>query len=202
MTMLPEPMNTTPLRRPLGAFLLTLFLASCAREAAWSRVDETALDAGQVTQRATAERSRDALAKGLLQELTAALGASGPAAAIQVCSARAPVLATNVAAEHGVRIGRTSQRLRNAGNQAPAWAAPHVASDAAAGAWFVGPEKQLGALFPIPLGPQCAICHGAPEQIPGDVRAALQQAYPADRATGFAPGDLRGWFWVEVPARP
>jgi hypothetical protein len=28
---------------------------------------------------------------------------------------------------------------------------------------------------------------------------ALAARYPDDRATGFAPGDLRGWFWVEVP---
>jgi hypothetical protein len=29
--------------------------------------------------------------------------------------------------------------------------------------------------------------------------AALAGAYPQDRATGFAPGDLRGWMWAEVP---
>ena len=38
------------------------------------------------------------------------------------------------------------------------------------------------------------------ESIPADVRAALAELYPADRATGYSVGDLRGWLWVEVPA--
>jgi len=47
----------------------------------------------------------------------------------------------------------------------------------------------------------CVVCHGDPAQIPDAVLAALAARYPDDRATGFAEGDLRGWFWVEVPAR-
>jgi hypothetical protein len=35
-----------------------------------------------------------------------------------------------------------------------------------------------------------------------DVRQALLQRYPEDRAIGYAEGDLRGWFWVEVPKPP
>jgi hypothetical protein len=31
------------------------------------------------------------------------------------------------------------------------------------------------------------------------VREELKERYPADQATGFKDGDLRGWFWVEVP---
>jgi hypothetical protein len=31
------------------------------------------------------------------------------------------------------------------------------------------------------------------------IGATLAVAYPGDRATGFAPGDLRGWMWAEVP---
>ncbi len=27
----------------------------------------------------------------------------------------------------------------------------------------------------------------------------LAELYPDDRATGFAPGELRGWFWMKVP---
>ena len=26
--------------------------------------------------------------------------------------------------------------------------------------------------------------------------------YPADRATGFKEGEIRGWFWVEVAKKP
>jgi hypothetical protein len=28
----------------------------------------------------------------------------------------------------------------------------------------------------------------------------LAKTYPGDRATGFAAGELRGWFWLEIPA--
>jgi len=27
----------------------------------------------------------------------------------------------------------------------------------------------------------------------------LAAKYPMDQATGFKEGDLRGWFWIEVP---
>jgi mono/diheme cytochrome c family protein len=42
-------------------------------------------------------------------------------------------------------------------------------------------------------------CHGAREALGADVRDLLQAAYPHDRAVDFAEGDLRGWFWVELP---
>lgn len=34
------------------------------------------------------------------------------------------------------------------------------------------------------------------------VRAALMDRYPVDRAIGFTEGEIRGWFWVEVPKTP
>lgn len=30
----------------------------------------------------------------------------------------------------------------------------------------------------------------------------IARLYPADRATGYRDGDLRGGLWVEVPSRP
>ncbi|MEM1451902.1 MAG: hypothetical protein AAF726_11860 [Planctomycetota bacterium] len=32
------------------------------------------------------------------------------------------------------------------------------------------------------------------------VGKALARAYPDDLATGYTEGDVRGWFWVEVPS--
>jgi len=34
------------------------------------------------------------------------------------------------------------------------------------------------------------------------VREQLSTHYPDDAATGYQAGDLRGWFWVEVPLQP
>nr|MCU0872718.1 DUF3365 domain-containing protein [Pirellulaceae bacterium] len=50
------------------------------------------------------------------------------------------------------------------------------------------------------LKPECMLCHGPKDQILTEVREALATHYPADQATGFQTGDLRGWFWVTVPA--
>jgi hypothetical protein len=36
--------------------------------------------------------------------------------------------------------------------------------------------------------------------IPAPVAEALARYYPQDAATGFDAGELRGWFWVVVPA--
>jgi hypothetical protein len=43
------------------------------------------------------------------------------------------------------------------------------------------------------------MCHGPREMIADEVQTALSAHYPEDRAVGFSEGDLRGWFWIEVP---
>ncbi|MBL9076427.1 MAG: DUF3365 domain-containing protein [Planctomycetes bacterium] len=171
-------------------------LAACGGDA-WR--PSAADDPAQAARRQAAADARDAMAQQLLGELTAALAAGGPTAAIGICRERAPAIAASVAAQRGVGIGRTSQRLRNPANAAPAWAVAYTAGPATEPAFFTGPRQQLGALFPIRLQPMCVQCHGRGDEVTEPVRAALQASYPHDAATGFAAGDLRGWFWVEVP---
>jgi hypothetical protein len=64
---------------------------------------------------------------------------------------------------------------------------------------YLTSENRLAALLPIPTGAMCLNCHGTKDGIPADVVSALEEKYPGDQATGFEEGDLRGWFWVEVP---
>jgi hypothetical protein len=45
------------------------------------------------------------------------------------------------------------------------------------------------------------MCHGTKDEIPEEMHVAIARAYPNDQATGFHIGDLRGWFWIEVPPR-
>jgi hypothetical protein len=99
-----------------------------------------------------------------------------------------------------VEIARTSFRLRNPQNQPPPWAVPLVEQGVAEPRYVSLPKGGLGALLPIHLKPTCLMCHGPEDQILPDVREALAKQYPEDKATGFEEGDLRGWFWVEVPA--
>ena len=44
----------------------------------------------------------------------------------------------------------------------------------------------------------CLTCHGS--DIDANIAEALAERYPADEATGFATGDLRGVFRVEFQA--
>lgn len=136
---------------------------------------------------------------GRLQEV---MKAQGVAAAMEVCHAEAPTLAQAVAAAHGVRIGRTSWKLRNPANTAPEWARPAVAARQPEASFQAGPGGGLRALIPIRLAEGCLRCHGDEASLAPEVRRALRAHYPDDQATGFRAGDLRGWFWVEVPGGP
>lgn len=139
----------------------------------------------------------------LKQALTDGL-AKGPVSAIDVCSAQAPKLAEKHS-KAGVRVGRAALKLRNPANAAPAWAAPLLAElskvegqpDTFRTAAL--PGGGTGYVEPIWLGPQCVVCHGA--TLAPDVQAAIGARYPKDAATGFAPGQLRGVFWAELPKR-
>ncbi len=166
----------------------------------WPRVAEEALSPAQQGQLERALAAKDELAKTLMGELKAELEIGGPSGAVVVCRDMAPMISEHVANDHGLLIGRTSLRLRNPDNLAPAWAEPAV-NEIVATDWYVeGPSGELGVILPIKLAAPCLACHGPADALNEDVRGALAESYPDDQATGFAEGDLRGWFWIEVPA--
>jgi hypothetical protein len=169
-----------------------------ALSAVWTVVPETALTQSQNRQKAIALAAREALFERLMARLTEVVQARGPAAAIEICQSEAPILAETVGREKGVRIGRTSDKLRNTKNQPPDWAVAPLANRPTEPVFLVGPDGQFGAILPIRLKAQCLTCHGPMETIPAPVREALANRYPQDRAVGYAEGDLRGWFWVEA----
>jgi len=168
--------------------------------AAWRPVDDPDAVAAQ---RARADAARGAMFASLLGELMAAIDAGGHASAIDVCAERAPAIAREVADTQGVRIGRTSHRLRNPDNRVPAWAADAVDRRAAEPVELIDDATgTFATLTPIRLAPPCLACHGPADALADGVVDALAGRYPDDTATGFAEGDLRGWFWVEVPDEP
>ena len=142
--------------------------------------------------------AKDQLFQALLGELVRSMGEKGPAKSIAVCRELAPKIAKQVSAETGVKIGRTSFKLRNPDNTAPDWAVPFVNSQVEREVAVELPENGLGLLLPIRLQTTCTLCHGSDEQISPDVKAAIVSNYPQDRATGFAEGDIRGYFWIEA----
>ncbi len=127
--------------------------------------------------------------------------AEGPVSAIDVCAVKAPQIAASLST-NGVRMGRTSHKLRNPANVAPAWAreiletyleepAQRKPVTVALGNSLMGHEE------PIVAQPMCLACHGG--TLAPDIALAIDTTYPEDRATGFEAGDLRGIFWVEYP---
>lgn len=133
--------------------------------------------------------------------LESAIASGGPEPAVEACSSLAPALATK-ASTGGAMVGRTSTKLRNPKNVAPAWVHPAMAELAAAkkeGDYRVVPlaEGKVGYVETILVKPKCLLCHGA-EVAPG-VAAKLAAKYPSDAARGYSEGEFRGVSWVELP---
>ena len=146
-----------------------------------------------------------ALLEPFKQNLKAALVQGleqGPAQAIEACRTEAPQISASLSVD-GVKLGRSSHRLRNPENVAPDWATPIMESwvtvPGAREAMTVDlPDGRQGYVEPIMVQPLCLTCHG--ENLAPDLAARIADLYPDDQATGFAEGDFRGVFWVEYPA--
>lgn len=153
---------------------------------------------------ARAERAMDRLQQALGARLMAAMKAGGPADAVTVCRDEAVAIAEGVAREYNLAIGRTSHRVRNPANAPRPWARPVVEASAGAKAAaerlrLVDLGDRVGVLRPIGTIEMCTRCHGDAKAVRQNIGGVLAKAYPQDRATGFAAGDLRGWMWAEVP---
>jgi uncharacterized protein DUF3365 len=139
----------------------------------------------------------------VLRELTEALDRGGPVAALGSCHLDATGVSYRLGHE-GIAAGRTSDRLRSPTNVPPAWAADLVKTNAGARArdvegFAADLGTKVGVLRPIAERPICANCHGPVDRISPKVRQLLMERYPVDRAVGFSEGEIRGWFWVEMP---
>lgn len=170
----------------LTALLVIVFLAGAAyaNEAAEARGAELLLP--------FKKELKSALLAGLEQ---------GPVEALGVCRDRAPEIA-DALMQGGVRMGRSSHRLRNPANEAPEWLRPAMRSyvdDESNRAPVVValPDGRWGYAEPIVTQPLCLTCHG--EAVPPALVDRIEQLYPEDRAVGFEAGDLRGVFWLEFP---
>jgi hypothetical protein len=121
--------------------------------------------------------------------------------AVTACQIQAPEIAESLS-QDGIRIGRTSHRLRNPANVPPDWVEPileaYVASlsDREPRSVPLSGDRS-GYVEPIVLQPMCEVCHG--EDIATEVAMQINELYPEDRAVGFKVGDLRGVFWIEYP---
>ncbi len=159
--------------------------------AAWRPAVEKAQEAGRAFQKALQARLAEAMSQG------------GPPAAIDACATDAGRIAAEAAAASGVKMGRTSDRLRNPANAAPDWTRPALEGAVGKKGAEVAPLAvdlggKVGVLLPIVIGSACLGCHGPAATLQPKVKEALAARYPADRAAGYAVGDFRGFLWVET----
>lgn len=149
------------------------------------------------------ERAATAIA-AFRQALLSALGGAlqeGPGPAVDMCRVEAPRIAAGLSSD-GMRVGRTSHRLRNPKNAPEPWMLPLLEELRAAppepGAWRsvdLG-ERGLGYVEPIHVAAPCLTCHGS--AIAAPLLAHIRERYPQDQAVGFEVGELRGLFWAVV----
>lgn len=185
-------------RSLLVVLLLSTSAAGRADDASLPWVDQS---------RALADR----FATTLRGELARALADGGPARAIDVCRERAPAIAAQLSRESGAVVSRTALRVRNPANVPdPLQRAvlEQFRDDLASGRYTLpleavfevkggnGIERRY--LRAIPTEGACLACHGA--TLAPDVAAALARAYPADTATGFNTGELRGAISIAWPS--
>ena len=143
-------------------------------------------------------------------QLQAAMKAGGPVGAIGVCQQAAPAIAANLSEESGAEVRRIALKERNPAaaperelrDRLEQLAAAPLSADGkpAVMQWTSGSGADARAHFmrAIPMKEQpCAACHGT--AIAPEVQARLAELYPADKATGFKPGDLRGAILVSWP---
>jgi hypothetical protein len=173
-----------------------------AEKSGWKEVEPASLSKPYQQMYERTERAKKDLAKTLLGRVTEVMRKQGPRAAISVCNLEASGLTSQVAEKHDVRIGRTSHKLRNPNNQPPEWMREfNIVEKKIDKQMVLQRDDTLAVASPIHLAEKCATCHGPKDKLNSAVINELEQRYPQDEATGFEPGDLRGWFWVTTSTK-
>ncbi len=166
------------------------------------------------------ERSA-ALAKGdpiaqatfaaLSQSLQKAMADGGPVRAVDYCWSAARPITDSLSDHYGVRVKRTSNRLRSPANRPDAHenerlkeALAHLSQGNLAAS--LSPQvhifgDSIAYYKPILIvSPLCLKCHGSPGvDLDGAAYALIQERYPQDAATGYALGEFRGYWSIRWP---
>jgi hypothetical protein len=167
-----------------------------------------AADSARLVEVAGAAAAR--LAGGLIGPLTAAVEAGGPSGAIDFCAREAQALTAAIqdSVGGGITLRRTTLRPRNAAN-APDEQDRRVLEDlhARVERGDTLPQHVISVAGdsvrfyrPLRIQAMCVRCHGPVEQLDPSVVKLLAEHYPADQATGYRDGDLRGVIRVSLPA--
>ncbi|MCL6250441.1 DUF3365 domain-containing protein [Altererythrobacter sp. KTW20L] len=152
---------------------------------------------------ASAGAIADQFQQRLSLQLITALREGGPVAGIEVCAEQAPAIAAALSQETGSEVRRISLAPRNPAAMPEAYLQGPLRDLQARPldeegrprmvGWIEGrgaDARQLTLRSVVMLDQPCGVCHG--KDIAPDVQAAIDRHYPADVATGFSAGELRG----------
>ncbi|MGA1539451.1 MAG: Tll0287-like domain-containing protein [Chthoniobacterales bacterium] len=170
--------------------------------------------AADPTPREIGDQVAGRLFANLMTTLQEKIASGGPEAAIAYCRLEAVPLTAQVAEEFPrvKNVRRTALRVRNSANVPDATDRSVLEEWLAAWNPSAPPQpvmkeftsadgtKELRYYRPVPVMATCLTCHGSGDEIPGNVRAALQRDYPQDEAVDFREGDLRGAIVVTFDA--
>lgn len=189
--------------RTLSLLALLLTTPAAGREP-----DTTGTSAALVRSREAAT----ALLSGLRQVLMKQMAAGGPVRAVTVCADTAQMLGASIRTDRGVTVRRVSTRWRNPANAPDPWETSALERFAALQAEgelhertefteVLGPDsaRVFRYLRPIMVQEMCLSCHGDRSLMKHFIATVLQERYPADRAVGYAAGELRGAVSVTLP---
>lgn len=158
--------------------------------------------------RERAEAAINDLGRVLQQLLGEEMRRGGYAGAVKSCAENAQAVTEEFGRDREVEIRRVSLQYRNQRDQPDEWEAGKLRewARAAAGETLAPVEETvtengrrfLRVMKPIRLQAMCLGCHGDRAKMEPAVRAALDEQYPRDKATGYKTGALRGAFSVSI----
>ncbi len=189
----------------MAALVPGLLILGCGGQRQASR-QPPAADAAQVTR---ARAAATDLGSDLMGMLSSEMARGGPVAAVAVCADSAQQR-TERHQQAGLHVRRIGTRVRNPANTPDSLESLVLAAFEAAlesgrlptdtilvqarptGGW------ELRYLRPIQVQEKCLACHGPADRLAPGASRLIATRYPADRATGYAVGDLRGAFSVRA----
>ena len=183
-----------------------LYLFLLAVPAACDRSGAVVVKEASAEEKARVEVVGAGVAKGLMEalgsELRRVMEVGGPLTAIPLCQKIAlPLTAAASDSQDVIAVRRTTLKPRNPANAATE--RDRVVLELMA--MRSEPEVEIrregdAAHYYQPLIVQevCLKCHGDPSTFPKELSEVLAASYPADKATGYVLGDLRGAIHVTI----
>lgn len=184
---------------------------ACGVVAAWPAMAQEGADAKRLAE--DSRKVANDLVAQVRGELQKELEFSGPLRAVIVCKYTVPEISSNLSRRTGWRVSRVSLKPRNPALGAPdAWEQRVLLDFDKRAERGEKPEtlehgeivtEPSGRFYrymkALPFGPLCVSCHGPHDKMTDSVRSMIAAEYPHDRATGFAPGQIRGAVTVKRP---